>query len=283
MGEGTDLAARLADLGFTVAVGRKPRERLADYLNRVRSPERARCVSRIGWHSEGIFVLPDQTYGPATSERVVFQSSGAFSHAYNSMGSLDDWKRKVAEPARGNSRLILAISAGFAAPLLYPTREESGGLHLRGGSSTGKSTALVVASTVWGGGGSNGYVRQWRATDNGLEGLATGHSDTLLCLDELSQIDAKAAGAAAYMLANNSGKTRANRNGESRTPQHWRNFFISSGEISLADKLGEDGRNGRAAAGQQVRVIDIPADAGATKASSRTCMGSHREMLSRVI
>ena len=39
-------------------------------------------------------------------------------------------------------------------------------------------------------------------------------------------------------------------------------FFISTGEDNLADRVAEDGRR-RATAGQGVRVIDIPADAGA--------------------
>jgi uncharacterized protein (DUF927 family) len=39
-------------------------------------------------------------------------------------------------------------------------------------------------------------------------------------------------------------------------------LFLSSGEISLADKVREDGRR-RVTAGQQVRLLDIPADAGA--------------------
>jgi uncharacterized protein (DUF927 family) len=38
---------------------------------------------------------------------------------------------------------------------------------------------------------------------------------------------------------------------------------LSSGEVSLADKIAEDGRSRRATAGQAVRLIDLPADAGA--------------------
>lgn len=45
-------------------------------------------------------------------------------------------------------------------------------------------------------------------------------------------------------------------------PPVWRLLFLSSGEIGLADKIAEDGRGRRSAAGQQVRVVDIPADAG---------------------
>ncbi|MGO3741420.1 hypothetical protein [Kerstersia sp.] len=41
----------------------------------------------------------------------------------------------------------------------------------------------------------------------------------------------------------------------------WRLLFLSSGELSLADHMQEVGK--RAHAGQEVRLPDIPADAGA--------------------
>jgi putative DNA primase/helicase len=127
-------------------------------------------------------------------------------------------------------------------------------------SSIGKSTALAVAGSVWGG---PGYVRSWRATANGLEGVALGHCDALLCLDELAQIPAKEAAEVAYMLANGAGKSRSARDGSARRAFRWRVLFLSSGEIGLADKVAEDGRGKRIAAGQQVRIVDIPADPGA--------------------
>jgi putative DNA primase/helicase len=128
----------------------------------------------------------------------------------------------------------------------------------------GKSTALFVAGSVWGSGGVRGYVRQWRATNNGLEAVCAAHCDTLLALDELSQIEPRAAGAAAYMLANGVGKTRMTKNASARPPAEWRLLFLSSGEIGLADKIAEDRFARRSiAAGQEVRVLEIPADAGA--------------------
>jgi putative DNA primase/helicase len=65
------------------------------------------------------------------------------------------------------------------------------------------------------------------------------------------------------MLGNGSGKSRSNREGYARPAAHWRTLFLSSGELSLADKIAEDGRGRRAAGGQSVRLIDLPADAGA--------------------
>ena len=197
------------------------------------------------------------------NERVILQTNGAVDHAYRKAGTLKGWQDGVARYAVGNSRLGLALSAAFAAPLLYPTSSESGGFHFRGGSSSGKTTTLIAAGSAWGGGGVSGFIRTWRATANGIEGVAALHCDALLCLDEMGQVDGREAGQAAYMLSNGRGKARATRTGEARPAAEWRVLFLSSGELSLADKIAEDGRGRRVAAGQQVRIVDIPADAGA--------------------
>ena len=265
-GDGSEVRRSLLGGGLYTAPGRKARELLTAFLTCSNVDGRARCVSRIGWHhgADGrrVFVLPDATFGEAGAERVLLQTVGRFEHSFRERGSLEEWRARVAAPCAGNSRLVLAVSAAFAAPLLQGVGTEGGGLHLVGGSSIGKSTALHVAGSVWGGGGLGGFVRSWRSTDNGLEGTAALHSDVLLCLDELSELDGRTAGACAYLLANGSGKARAGRGGELRPPATWRVLFLSSGEVTLADKTREDGRR-RVTAGQAVRVVDVPADAGA--------------------
>jgi uncharacterized protein (DUF927 family) len=216
----------------------------------------------MGWHG-GVFVLPYATFGPLSNgERVLFQSASLVSHAFHVCGSLGDWQREIGMRCSGNSRLTFAVSAGFASPLLYLLGDESGGFHFVGPSSLGKTTALRGGGSVWGGSKEPmGFLRQWRATLNGLEGVAASHCDSLLPLDELSQVDAREAGGAAYLLANGSGKARARRDGSARSPFTWRLLFLSSGQITIGDKIKEDGRQ-RATAGQAVRVLDIPADTG---------------------
>lgn len=258
-GDGQEYRRELLSMGLRLASGKGPR-RLHDFLTLSRPEARARCVSRVGWHGRR-FVLPDCVHGPQDGEEVLLQG-GPADHAFRVAGSLQDWRESVGRYCVGNSRLVLAVSAALAAPLLALAGAESGGFHLVGGSSCGKTTALRVAGSVCGGGGLSGYLRQWRATDNALESVSSGSCDCLLTLDELGQADAKTAGAVAYMLTNGQGKARARRDGTARKPQEWRILFISSGEITLADKVREDGR-GRAMAGQQVRVVDLQADAGA--------------------
>ena len=82
-----------------------------------------------------------------------------------------------------------------------------------------------------------------------------------LILDEIKQIDPKDAGQAAYLLANGQGKVRAARDGTPRAATEWRVLLLSAGELGLADIATQHG--GKMHAGQEVRLIDIPADAGA--------------------
>ena len=130
-----------------------------------------------------------------------------------------------------------------------------GGFHFKGGSSIGKTSILHAARSTWG-----CPLGSWRTTDNAAEGMAAGACDTLHLLDEVSQADGRAVDAMAYMLGNGTGKGRASRNGAAREVATWRILFLSTGELSLSDKIAETGK--RARAGQSVRVIDIPADAG---------------------
>ena len=115
-----------------------------------------------------------------------------------------------------------------------------------------------MAASAWG-----VPIGTWRATLNGLEGVCATANDGLLSLDELSEADPNAAGDAAYMLANGSGKARASRDGTARERLQHRLAFISTREVRLGDKLREDGRPRANRAGQGVRLIEVPADAEA--------------------
>ena len=97
----------------------------------------------------------DITYGQTEGERVLLQTAST-EHAFRLAGSLEDWQENLGQYCVGNSRLVLAVSAAFAAPLLIIASEDSGGINFVGPSRTGKTTALRVAGSVWGGGGITG-------------------------------------------------------------------------------------------------------------------------------
>jgi len=191
-------------------------------------------------------------------EPIVFQSDRQMPNTFRVKGSADAWRDRVGALCAGNSRLVFAVASAFAGPLLRMSGMESGGFHFRGDSSSGKTTALRLAASVYGG---PSYMQRWRTTDNALEATAAQHSDSLLILDELAQVDGKVAGECAYMLANEQSKGRANSNIGSRPILTWRLLFLSAGELGLADHMAEGMK--RVRTGQEVRMADIPADAGA--------------------
>jgi uncharacterized protein (DUF927 family) len=238
-----------------LAIAPKARALLLEYLQTAKTKKRARITTRTGWH-DGVFVLPDGAYGSSVEEWL-FEMDGT--HTFKLKGTLAGWRDEVARLCRGNSRLVFAVSLAFASPLLQPAGAESGGFHLKSNSSDGKTTALRVAASVCGG---PEYMQRWRATGNGLEALAMQHCDAPLLLDEIAQIDPKEAGDVAYMLANSSGKVRSERTGtRTRARLSWRLLFLSAGEIGLAQHMAEAGKMVRA--GQELRLAEIPADAGA--------------------
>jgi putative DNA primase/helicase len=259
-GDGAAIRAELWRRGLQIQPGVRESRWLSEYLATAAPGARARCVTRCGWHG-GVYVLPDVTY-PATAdgERVLLQTVHAVELAARTSGTLDEWRVEVAALCIGNSRLALGLCVGLAAPLLALTDDESGGVHLHGASATGKTTALRVAGSVWGGGGAHGWLRTWRATANGLESVAAAHCDGLLCLDELGQAPARDVGEAVYMLAHGQAKARARGDGTARRALAWRVLMLSSGEVTLGDKMRDAGLRSRA--GQAVRLVEIPADAG---------------------
>lgn len=248
---GEDLRGELLKQGLVISSSLKARNRLIEYITTSNPTARARCVSQTGWHNN-IFTFPNCTIG-INDEKVFYQGEHPANY-FCENGTLEGWRTKIAKYCVGNSRLILAVSSAFAAILLKISKTESGGIHFVGESSSGKTTALRVAASVY---GSKNYVQRWRATSNGIEGLAALFNDTLLILDELSQVDPQEAGEITYMLANGSGKARATKNGSAQSRNQWRILFLSAGEISLSQHIQSAGK--RCKVGQEVRLIDLPA------------------------
>ena len=254
-GDGGEYRAMLLNMGLLIDTTPRARNLLTQYIQTRKPEEFASCTDRVGWHGRA-FVLPHETVGEE-GERIVFQTDNAVENTFKERGTVQAWIERVGGPCIGNSRLAFAVASAFAGPLLRPAGMESGGFHFRGDSSSGKTTALKVAASVYGGAS---YLQRWRTTDNALEAIAAQHSDCLLILDELAQVDPKTAGECAYMLANEQSKARATRNGAARTRLSWRLLFLSAGELGLADHMAEGMKRTRT--GQEVRMADIPADAG---------------------
>lgn len=250
-GDGVIYREELLSQGLRLSANGKPY--LHMYITTANPKARATCVQKTGWHGD-CYIVPERVYGQKSGERIVLQQTLP-TKPRPLQGTLEDWQNGIGTLCVGNSRLVLAVCAALTGPLLEPLGEENFGFHVEGGSSIGKTTLLRVAASVWG-----APIQSWRTTDNAAEGLARAANDGLLILDELSQVDGTAADAMAYMLGNGAGKARSRRDGTAKPPERFRLVFLSSGETGLAAKMQEGGKQPKA--GQTVRFIELPADAG---------------------
>ncbi|NMY53225.1 DUF927 domain-containing protein [Pseudomonas sp. WS 5011] len=256
---GKEVLGPLVNMGLRLApvrAARNSRNDLQSYLQGYDSAERARLVTRLGWHGNA-YLLPDRVIGNC-GEHLHFYEAGAALPPISQAGTLEQWQQQIGALCVGNHRLAFATSIAFAGPLLQLLGQESGGFHFHGISSSGKSTTGRVACSVY---GPPAFERSWRSTDNALESIAAAHSDGLLVLDEISQCDPRIVGETVYMLGNGTGKARANDRGQAGKPvQEWRLLFVSSGEKTLAETMAEAGRELKA--GMEVRMLAMHADAG---------------------
>jgi putative DNA primase/helicase len=248
-GRNDPILAELLNQGLQVEHAH--RATVCRYLAEQSPTKRVTAATATGWNGPALFILPRLNIGKGDA---VYQSESATGDDYGTAGTLDGWREGVGARCPGNPLLLLSVCTALAGPLLDLVRRSGGGFHLYGKSSTGKTSAIDAACSCWG--NPEEYKRTWRATSNGLEGVAAQRNDTLLALDEMGESDPREAGAIVYALANGAGKTRANRIGSARKAKRWRIMLLSSGEIRLATHMQEGGK--KAKAGQEIRLLDIP-------------------------
>ena len=108
-------------------------------------------LERVAWH-DNVFVLPNQQIGKHDNgDLIVYQTTQAIDSNYQSKGTLEEWKNNISIPLATHSKLVVALSSAFAGQLLAPLEQQNGaGVHFKGQSSKGKTTALYVGCSVWG-------------------------------------------------------------------------------------------------------------------------------------
>src|SRR3569623_380465 len=269
--QGRTLAQTLAARGCEIVPGQEPR--LSRYLGSFNSKQVPwlRATAKLGWidaaDSHLAYVSPSSENGVIAlekTERIVFQPEHLSPnlHTLRQQGSLQDWQNHEAAPCRGNPYLNTALCMPFTAPLLQAAAAESGGIHYYGRSSRGKTAAAQVAASVIGCGADpqdapeHAYIQRWHSTANGLEGLTAAHNDSLLILDEIHTCGAKDFGQVAYNITGGKGKTVMDKDRNVKQQRTWRTFVLSTGEISVRQKIEEEGNKVRA--GQLVRLADVP-------------------------
>ena len=256
--DGVELRKALAYQGVIIAPNSRARNLLQSYLMSYQTDKRALCVDRVGWQ-DNVFVLPNERIGRhENDDLIVYQTTRVGDNVYQSKGTLQQWQKNISAPVSTHSGLVVALSSAFAGQLLAPLDQQTGiGVHFKGSSSKGKTTALHVGCSVWG--EPSQYCETWKATGNSLEHTAYLHNDGFLALDEIGEINnPKELGNIVYMLANGKGKGRMTKQITAKPSYKWKIVFLSTGEKNLKEIMQENGQKTKL--GQEIRLIDIDID-----------------------
>jgi putative DNA primase/helicase len=247
---GSQEALREELLRLGMELNLKEKSLLSEYINTRKPEKRLLAAQKTGWNKEDTFVFPNKTVG---DQNVIFQSNQKRCSDYSEMGSLSEWQKEIGELCVGNPLLLHAVAFSLAGPLLKILHIDNGGFHYYAESSTGKTTALLVAISLWG--KPKQFIRTWRATSNGLEATSTDRNDTVLVLDELGEANPTEVDNLIYEICNGIGKQRATKHGTAQKTSNWRQTILSSGELSPEALLSQNSKS--AQAGILLRLIDI--------------------------
>ena len=235
---------------------------------------RSWAAAKLGWFEvpsapeKPVFVLPHVILGETGDNRQVFfqQLQKLSGQPITPKGAVADWKREVADRAKGNSLIMFAICASFAGSLTKLAGVGSGGFHFWGAPRCGKTILAQCAASVWGNGSdpqihsSKTSIRKWNSTGNALEATAQLHNDIVLCLDEIGELDnPQDLNRLIYSLVGGSPKGRMQDTGGLRAQAFWHIMLLSTGELSTEAVLKSAGITKRG--GQTHRLPDIRVDA----------------------
>jgi uncharacterized protein (DUF927 family) len=236
---------------------------------------RVRLISKIGFFpidptdpdGKFGFMLPKGPILPADTDVGQFLFMPPFrspSHdAYGESGTLEDWKAAL-NPAAGNVLWVFDLCLAFTSIMLEVIGAENVCFHTWGETSAGKSTGGQIMASVFGCAANSqqstkpSLFQNWTATNNGIETLAVSHSGGPLFLDEIGALP-QGASLNIYAILQGRMKARMNEFGGMRDQHQWRILLLSTGEISIRQRIEQEGQR-KVMGGELIRAIDIPVD-----------------------
>jgi hypothetical protein len=250
MSDSRHLVATLAGLGAPVTSNnaRLVTAYLAAYERAFTADiPRKRVTSRFGRGRDG-----EAFFLPGVSSGVEFEPAGSgeasLYRAFSSRrGSLRGWVEAMRTLAdEGLMIPQAAVLASFVPPLQRRLQIPNFILDIHGDTSTGKSTTLRLAASVWGKPyDPDSAVMQWMNTQAAIEQVAGVCGELPVFLDDAQHCPAELKRSVVYMIANGRGKGRsAGGSGVRETPT-WHTVALSTSEEPLSEASPHEGARGR--------------------------------------
>lgn len=172
-------------------------------------------------------------------------------------GNLEDYLKDIREHVVPYTNISLAFALGSSSAVVAKLNQYCEDVstvlsHFVTESSKGKSTATMLAISIWGNPklGSGGLYNTWNSTENALTTSLAGNYGVAYALDELSMSKIEDTTSLIYNLVGGKDKARLTKDIELRKSGTWVTTIISNGEASLLNRAKNN-------TGLDVRVLEL--------------------------
>lgn len=212
--------------------------------------------TRTGWVRMGTswrFMLPNKVVTTEGAFEIMTPDDGAMP-AVSVDGDWSTWAREM-EWVSNFPYAYITLYVALAPTLLMPLKIEGLVYENFGMTSTGKTTAMKIAASVWGKPtiGAGGFLRSWNSTHNAIVGSMVGGCDLPSIFDDaeaLTKIQKSMLEPVIYAVTQG-GKMRATKDGGLRQAGTIRTVLATGGEASILSY-------GSKKAGAEARTISNP-------------------------
>lgn len=202
-----------------------------------------KTVSRLG-HVRGHFIHP---LIDSDVELIIHEEGyKRLANAFKTKGTLQDYSDTVFKQVKDSPMAMMFVYASLGSILLHDFNVEPFIIDLSGKTSTGKTTALKVAGSVW---GTDDLRSEWNTTKVSVERKASMMNSFPLIYDDTRKAPVYQLADIVYQFSGGRSKGRGNIHSID-SESTWQNILISTGETSIVEY-------GQEKAGISARVITL--------------------------
>lgn len=202
-----------------------------------------KTVSRLG-HVKGHFIHPLIN----NDVELILHEEGykRLANAFKTKGTLKKYSDTVFNEIRNSPMAMMFVYASLGSILLHDFNVEPFIVDMASKTSTGKTTAIKVASSVW---GTNNLISEWNTTKVNVERKAGIMNSFPLIFDDTRKAPHYQLADIVYQFSGGRSKGRGNIHSIDNELT-WQNILISTGETSIVEY-------GQEKAGISARVITL--------------------------
>lgn len=226
-------------------------------------------TASVGWKgakSGRWFIMPKGIYGQRSGLTVLSEAATKECLAREMAGTLKCWREEVAQPVTASVAAATAMLVALAGPLYEISEiQESFIFNIAGNGSSGKSSAIAAAASIW---GNPLHVSGWYASPRALTEAAAANNALCLVLDDVERADPdpklriKKVQEFTHLLTSGKGKAYAHMvsGADQLPPLEFRCFVLSSSPKSIEETLVATGE--KRTDGDRARLLEYQVEHG---------------------